>query len=175
MHASDSKMGFCSLTFAFIWATLHTISLNYGPYPTTKKRLIFTTFFQNFGEILPCSSCGENFKKNLMAIQFHPIIDLISRTAFAKCVWRLHNEVNRQLGKDVFVSFEDMNIFYEQLRASDCDENSCSLTKFQPRCIIRFVPYKETDKVTISIDEKCVQNEGSTLCIRPMTTKEKSI
>ncbi len=154
MHeVSKSTSGFCSLTFAFIWTTLHVISLNYGPYPTTEKRLIFTNFFVNFGHILPCSACGKNFQKNLKAIQFHPVIDMISRTAFAKCVWRLHNEVNKSLGKNVFVSFKDMNQFYEKLRASDCSEESCSLQDaFQPRCIIRFVPEKESQETTLSID-----------------------
>ena len=169
---SKSTNGFCSLTFAFIWTTLHVVSLSYGPYPTTQKRLSFTQWFENFADVLPCISCALKFKLNLERIQFNPVLDMISREAFAKCVWRLHNEVNVQLNKDVFVSFEDMNAFYEQLRASECDENSCTIGKFQPRCLIRFVPYHETQKITLSIDENCIQNDKFKPCISPMNVSQ---
>ncbi len=167
MHTSKSENGFCSMTFAFIWTTLHIFSLAYAPYPTTLEREGYTQWFLLFGVTLPCGACKKNFKKNLDAIKFHPIIDMCSRTAFAKCVWRLHNEVNRVLGKKIFISFEDMNEFYEQLRATDCDDESCKLPQFEPRCSIRFVPYDESTNTTTTIDEKCIQNDGFKTCMIP--------
>ena len=169
MHVNNSENGFCSMTFSFLWTSLHMISLAYQPYPTTKQREIYTQWFLGFGDVLPCGACKKNFQKNLISIKFHPIIDMCSRTAFAKCIWRLHNEVNKVLNKKIYVTFEDMNAFYEQLRASECDDDSCTSPKFEPRCLIQFVPYDEFDKkASLTMDEKCIQNNTFKSCIVPI-------
>ncbi len=156
---NHSENGFCSMTFAPLWVTLHMVSLTYPNYPTSTQRKEYESWFLGFKVVLPCSSCRTNFPKNLESIKFDSVIDMCSRTAFAKCIWRLHNEVNRVLKKDVFVRFEDMNRFYEQLRASDCDTESCSKPLSQPQCVIRFQPDNQTERTQLlTIDKNCIQN-----------------
>lgn len=159
-RVSESENGFCSISFAPLWITLHMVTLTYPPYPTVEQRKQYSQWFLNFQYILPCEACRGNFKKNLFSIKFDEVIDFCTRHAFAKCVWRLHNEVNKALKKNIEVKFEDMNAFYEQLRATECDDISCKRTNRQPQCQIRFIPDKSLSvQKLLTIDKECAQSK----------------
>ena len=162
MEVSDSRNGFVSRVFGpATWMILHMVSLNYPVVPTDEERQHYTDFFLGMQYVLPCRACRENFKKNLQDIGFDPSIDMLGRESFAKLVWRLHNKVNEMLNKDVYVTFEEMNSFYEELRASDCShtgpgtEASCISSKtVEPAgCEIHVVPSRLAHG--ISIDDRC--------------------
>lgn len=136
---SESHHGFCSKTFAVIWNTMHMISLDYPVIPTQEERQLYTTQFLTLLKCIPCSACRKNVSFALKAIQFNEIIDMSSRKAYAYLVWRLHDYVDMTLGKTNRMSFEEMNVFYEKLRASDCSSDSCT-RKDCPQCVITYVP-----------------------------------
>ncbi len=165
---SESEHGFCSMVFGPIWFTMHIVSLNYPVAPQESERKIYTQWFLNMGEVLPCSICKQNFKNNLKAIGFNEILDFANRTTFSNLVWRLHNYINKHLGKDVFVTFESFTTFYEQLRASDCSGDTCT-RKSGPHCVLKFVPEGTVKKDEIfSIAAKCVRSAGNSDCLQPL-------
>jgi hypothetical protein len=164
IKVSDSNNGFVSTVFGpSTWLVLHMVSLNYPTQPSPDERDAYTQWFMLFGKVLPCSACRENFKNNLLAINFDKNVDMVNRQSFANCVWRLHNEVNTMLGKNMNVSFSEFLSFYEKLRADKCikktpySEGSCEAnTRSKPRCIISVIPEEHAlDIPSLTVNDMC--------------------
>ncbi len=135
VEASSNCNGFCSNTFQPIWFSMHMISLDYPIDPTREDSEKYRNWFLLQLQVLPCSACRENVKEALKKSKWDPIVDMANRTAFAKAVWALHRQVNIQLGKPN-IEFEDMCEYYEQLRASSCNTESCTLPRNSLKCRI---------------------------------------
>lgn len=73
------------------WSTIHTTALFAD---STKKYTDFQVFISGLSELLPCSSCREDFT---LYVKRNPV----TAPAFEWTV-RLHNHVNKKLGKTEF-------------------------------------------------------------------------
>src|SRR5436190_2087515 len=134
-HTSTSDHGFCSSSFQVIWTTIHMISLDFPVKPTAEEREDYTTWFLLLRKVLPCSICRKNLVLNLQELKFNPRLHMQSRDTFAEFAWNLHNYINTKLNKNVFMPWDEFNQFYEQLRASDCSAESCTIGSKDPRCL----------------------------------------
>ena len=154
-----------------LWHSLHTISFNYPVNPTTKDKQHYRNFMLSLTDILPCRYCRENLVKNY---KIFPLTMgcMKNRDTFSRYVYKLHERINKNLGKDSGLSYCDIRERYEHFRAR-CTEEKPNIFKFnktrkkekekgcteplygkKAKCIIKIVPKDEKCK-TFQMDEKC--------------------
>ena len=153
------------------WHFLHTMSFNYPVKPTNKDKKHYRDYMLNLVNILPCKHCRENLKKNYKV--FPLTMDCMKdRNSFSRYVYRLHERINKNLGKDSGLTYCDVGERYEHFRARCLDEKTkkfifkktrknkrakgCTEPLYgkKAKCIIKIVPKEEKCK-TFQMDEKC--------------------
>jgi hypothetical protein len=156
-----------------MWHFLHTMSFNYPVSPTAEDKKNYSDFIYNLRYVLPCKYCRINLTSNLKA---NPLLDchLKSREAFSKFIYRLHEIVNKRLGKKSGLSYCDVQERYEHFR-SRCTKNDpppklfdfskkkdkekgCTepLYGHKAKCVLHIVP-QTTDVPSLRVDDKCVK------------------
>jgi FAD-linked sulfhydryl oxidase len=78
------------------WRAIHFAALGYPSEPTEDDVTVYGAFFETLQRVLPCESCAVNYSKHLSELPIEPF--LRSGRLFEWTV-RLHNIVNRELGK----------------------------------------------------------------------------
>ena len=154
-----------------MWHVLHTISFNYPVTPTKEQRRQYSHFVLSLRWVLPCVHCRNNFHKNLRDCRFGKRC-FKDRDHFSRFIFRLHNQVNRMLGKPVERHFDRVRERYEHFRSRcveermeelppraiqlDKQENGCvePLYGNKSRCLIRIVPKNSRHK-TFAVDKSC--------------------
>jgi len=98
--------------------------------------------------------------------------DMENRDRFSRWVYKLHETVNKMLGKKSGLSYCDVRERYEHFRAR-CTDEKPKMFKFRKtrkkekgcteplygkkaKCVIKIVPQEEKCK-TMQIDEKCIK------------------
>lgn len=167
----QSKNGMSTSVFGpIIWFNLHLISFNYPIKPTQIEKKNYKNWFLSHQYILPCVYCRNNFKQNLNKAKFNDKV-FTNRDTFSLFIYNLHNIVNNMLGKNVFITYEDVRDKYENFR-SRCSESertkvlketekkvkekNCdsSLYGIKSKSVIKIIP--STIKITgLIIDPKC--------------------
>jgi hypothetical protein len=147
------------------------MSFNYPVKPTAADKKHYRNFILNMQNVLPCRHCRENLKRNLKA---HPLrmCDMKNRDRFSRWVYKLHETVNKMLGKKSGLSYCDVRERYEHFR-SRCTDEKPKIFKFRKtrkkekgcteplygkkaKCVIKIVPQDKKCK-TMQIDEKCIK------------------
>ena len=168
-----------------MWHFLHTMSFNYPIKPNEEDKKNYREFILNLRHILPCKYCRQNLSNNLKA---NPLTMAImkDRDSFSRFIYKLHETVNKMLGKKSGLSFCDVRERYEHFRSRCTDEkpkvfdiNKIKLNKTtlknknknknvkekgcteplygkKAKCIIKIVPQEEKCK-TLQIDKKCIK------------------
>lgn len=80
------------------WTFLHTLAATHPAKPSATEQARMSRFMKDFSEVYPCAPCAESFRG---IMQRHPA-DTRSGPAFARWMCVVHNEVNKDLGKDAF-------------------------------------------------------------------------
>jgi len=156
-----------------MWHSLHTISFNYPVKPTRDEKRNYRNFIINLQNVLPCRHCRKNLKNNFKA---HPLkmCDMKNRDTFSRYIYKLHEVVNKMLGKKSGLSYCDVRERYEHFRAR-CTQEKPKLFKFnktrkkkkesgcteplygkKAKCVIKIVP-QDTKCKTLEIDKKCIK------------------
>jgi len=153
-----------------MWHYLHTMSFNYPINPTNDDKKHYRDFVINLQNVLPCRHCRENLKNNFKA---HPLkaCHMKNRDSFSRYIYKLHEIVNKMLGKKSGLSFCDVRERYEHFRAR-CTADKPKIFKFRKtrkekgcteplygkkaKCVIKIVPQEEKCK-TLQIDKKCIK------------------
>ena len=161
----ESDMGFSTYIWGpAFWHVLHTISFNYPVKPTKEDKKNYITFIKSLQFVLPCGSCRENFKKNINAKETKLTMKVMkNRESLSRWLNNLHNTINKQLGKDVNVKYEDSRDFYEQFRAKctkptkkqhgGCHKPYHNAVK--SKTVLRIIP-REKKVPTLKVDKKCL-------------------
>lgn len=93
-----------------LWKSIHYIALGFPVKPSATDKANYKAFFMNLPEVLPCFSCAQNYKRHLGEIP--PIDDFMeSSNRLFEWTWRLHNVVNKDLGKKQ-ISLENAKALY---------------------------------------------------------------
>jgi hypothetical protein len=163
-----------------LWHYLHTMSFNYPVKPTRKDKKHYRQFVMNMRNVLPCKYCRLNLRKNLKDLPLRDK-DLKSRHSFSLWMYKLHEHINKMLGKKSGLTFEKVRERYEHFRARctiDIDKKT-SMIKIKParakktrkkkkkekgcveplygkksKCVIKIVP-KDKKVPTFQMDDKC--------------------
>lgn len=155
-----------------LWHSLHCISVNYPVNPTTEDKKNYKNFIMSLRYVLPCGKCRENLKENLKK---HPLSanDLKNRENFSKWMYKLHEVVNKSLGKRSGLTFRDVQDRYEHFRArcghkkpsnnvsvqsgGGKKELGCvnSIYGVKAKCQLHIVP-QSNKGCSIMIDKKCI-------------------
>lgn len=161
-NSSDGMM--TSVWGPSMWHSMHTISFNYPVEPTSEEKQNYMKFYKSLGNVLPCRYCRENFMKNIQKIPI-TIDTMKNRETLSRWVYELHEEINRMLGKDSGLSYEDVRNRYEMFR-SRC------LTPLEEKKIKKKIKTKKREKGCVKplygVKSKCV------LKVIPRDSKEKS-
>ena len=155
-----------------MWHYLHTMSFNYPVHPSQDDKRCYRDFMLSLVHVLPCRHCRENLKRNYKA---HPLkmCYMKDRNSFSRYVYKLHETVNKMLGKKSGLSYCDVRERYEHFRAR-CTEEKPKLFNFRKtrkrekgcteplygkkaKCVINIVP-QETKCKTLQIDKKCIKS-----------------
>ena len=80
------------------WTLLHTLASQLPERPSKQQRKDLHTLVDVLTRVYPCGECAYHFRQFVKADP--PRVD--SRSAFAQWLCRLHNNVNRRLGKAEF-------------------------------------------------------------------------
>lgn len=167
------------------WFTLHITSFNYPVNPTADDKKNYKAWLLSHQYTLPCGFCRKNFLNNLTKSGFNDAC-MKNRETFSKSIYKLHNCVNKMLGKTVKISYEEVRDRYENFR-SRCSEkekdeeqkkkmkeleSGCvgSLYGKKSKCIMQIVP-KTSKKIGFNVDKKCKATKKQ----KKITKKQKKI
>lgn len=144
-----------------IWHFLHTMSFNYPINPTQEQKNNYRNFVINLKNVLPCKYCRINLLKNFKQRPLK-MSHMKNRETFSRYIYDLHEVVNKMLGKESGLSYDDIRERYEHFRARCTSkiipkiEKGCteSLYGEKAKCILKIVP--QTKKCnTFQMDETC--------------------
>jgi len=150
-----------------LWHSLHTISFNYPVNPTHEEKLRYYKYFKYLGKVLPCKYCRDNYKGNLKSTHYNMNV-FNDRESLSKWVYNLHENVNKMLGKESGLSYQDVRNRYEHFRSrclakeeeiqiSETKEKGCTqpLYGVKSQCVINIVP-KDKRVKTFKMDPRCI-------------------
>ena len=145
-----------------MWHVLHTISFNYPVNPTEKQKKHYYKFYSNLKNILPCKYCRDNLINNFKKLPLTMTV-FENRNNLSRYVYELHEHINKMLGKQSGLTYEDVRERYEHFRSrclsnqkSKNKENGCTEPKYgvKSKCVLNIVP-KDSRKTSIKIDPRC--------------------
>jgi len=162
-----------------MWHYLHTMSFNYPIHPTCAEKEHYRDFVLNLRFVLPCGKCRTNLCKNFKRLPL-TMAAMKNRETFSKYVFRLHELINKMLGKKSGLTYNEVRERYEHFRARCAEpiqkigndlrktkkkrtiENGCTEPLYgeKAKCILRIVPHDKKTK-TLEIDDKCVKKRIS--------------
>ena len=165
-----------------MWHFLHTMSFNFPNNPSkfnknyNKKNNTsgyrvedyYIDFILNLTHTLPCGSCRTNLIKNLQDLEFDKNKQKITknRLNFSRFIYKLHNKVNKMLGKPKYKTYNYVRDKYESFRArcnvtknkniedgcTELDMSSYNIKK--SKCVLHIVP-ADTDTKSMIVHKDC--------------------
>ncbi len=158
-----------------LWNFLHVLSFNYPTNPTEHDKDNYHGFLVSLKHILPCKACRDNYAKNLETVGYTRDC-LENRKTFSMFIYRLHNCVNKMLGKDCTLTYNQVRDRFEIFRArcvnetpvvpkhiaSTPKEKGCEspLTGIKSKTVINIVPL-ETRCDSFKIDPRCIPKRAA--------------
>jgi len=158
------------------WHFLHTMSFNYPIHPTCYDKRNYRNHILNLQNVLPCGKCRINLKKNFAKL---PLLlkDMRNRTTFSKYIYKLHELINKMLGKTSGLSYDDVRERYEHFRSrctlsskeqEELDRLAISGKKTEDgciepiygeksKCVLQIVP-QSMKCDTFQMDKKCIKH-----------------
>ena len=83
-----------------LWKSIHFIALGYPDNPSQSDRYDYKNFYTSLGKVLPCMRCSRHYEQHLESLPIHDYLDTQDR--LFEWTVRLHNAVNRDLGKPTY-------------------------------------------------------------------------
>lgn len=97
------------------WMTMHIVSLGFPARPNDEDKAGAIAFYNSLASVIPCPICRTHYKTFLEKTPVETAVG--SRHELIHWVFRLHNDVNEQLGKRR-ISFQEYVSAMQALAAS---------------------------------------------------------
>jgi hypothetical protein len=149
-----------------MWHIMHIISFNYPIEPTDEQKTYYYNFYSNLVNILPCRYCRENLIKNFKNLPLKKNI-FKNRYCLSRYIYKLHESVNKMLGKKSNLTYEMVRDRYEHFRSRCLNDNEIKIQKtnketgctqslygVKGKCILNIVP-KNTKIKSFIMDKQC--------------------
>lgn len=151
-----------------LWHYLHTMSFNYPNKPTADDKKNYKKFVFSLKHVLPCKYCRMNLKKNLKELPLRNK-DLKNRANFSLWMYKLHEHINKMLGKKSGLTYKQVRERYEHFRAR------CTIDINDARKIVKIVKKKKTRKN--KKEKGCVEPlyGKKSKCVIKIVPKEKKV
>ena len=100
------------------WIFGHSVTFGYPLEPTAEQKASYKNFFTLFGDVLPCKYCRESYVKFITESDTK-LTDAVmaNRHTLTRWFYNIHEAVNKKLGVDYGVTYEDVVCKYESFRA----------------------------------------------------------
>lgn len=104
-----------------MWNSLHCISFTYPEKPTDEDKQHYKTYFETLKYVLPCCICRKHYTEHTSVGGDFPITDNIfdSRDTLSYWVYDLHKNVDKSIGINYDITYEDVCVKYNSYIA-DC-------------------------------------------------------
>ena len=104
------------------WKFIHYVTIGYPFNPTEEEKQKYRIFFNNLDTIIPCSICGNNYKKHL---QIKPLTEEILNSRNKMIEWGIdmHNLVNLENKKKIISYDEGKQIILQNTKDCEYVEN----------------------------------------------------
>jgi hypothetical protein len=100
------------------WESFHSKTFGYPIKPTDQEKYDYLMHFISIGNVLPCKYCRMSYQKFINeGDTFLDMSVMESRETLTRWGHRLHDRVNKKLGVDYGVTYEEMCFKYESYRA----------------------------------------------------------
>lgn len=95
------------------WIFLHSIAYGYPNEPSSDEREAAINFFKSMGYMLPCKTCSELYKKDILVLEkTHSLENAVqNKNNLIKWVNAMHNKVNENLNKKEYSDAEYDNYY----------------------------------------------------------------
>ena len=108
--------------------------------PTLLQKRKYMGFLKSLIYVLPCKYCRINLKKNFKCLPLKMSV-MKNRITFSKYVYKLHEHINKMLGKKSGLSYCDVRERYEHFRARCTSKN---MIKKMKNCKTKTIKKKES-------------------------------
>lgn len=147
-----------------MWHSLHTISFNYPVNPTRQDKENYLRFFKSIESVLPCRYCRENYKKNIKKVRLNQAV-MKNRYTLSLWLFKLHEEINKNLGKKSGLTYAQVRDRYEAFRSRCIKSKTIKKSKkekgciapvygVKSKCVLNIVPRTKKCK-TLKISKEC--------------------
>ena len=103
------------------WKAVHIIALGYPKTPNQQDQMNYKDFYMALGAVLPCYKCSVNYKKHIEDLPINNYLD--STNKLFEWTVKLHNIVNKELGKKEITVDEAFKIHTNNMKCSDNNKN----------------------------------------------------
>ena len=147
-----------------MWQFLHIMTFNYPVKPTPKQKKDYKKFLELLQVTLPCGKCRENYAMNIKADDTKLTMNVMKdRESLSKWLCKLHNKINKQIGKNTETPYDECRDFYEQFRArctktKGAQHGGCTIPihkGIKSKTVLRIVP-RNSKVPTLKINKKCL-------------------
>ena len=123
-----------------MWHYLHTMSFNYPINPTAEDKEHYRKFIISLQYVLPCKYCRQNLTNNFKVLPL-TVADMKDRNSFSRYIYKLHELVNKFLGKKSGLTYCEVRERYEHFRSRCTDEKRSEERRVGKECRSRWSPY----------------------------------
>eukprot|EP00501_MAST-03F_sp_TOSAG23-6_P000800 GSMAST32.ASY1.ANO1.830.1 assembled CDS len=99
------------------WFLIHSIAAKYPKYPSESDKQSMINFIASLGQLYPCKLCRKHLQQQLRNMEDLGPVAVNSRSELVLWTCKLHNIVNRDIGKPLF---ECNNLGLDLLYLKDC-------------------------------------------------------
>lgn len=101
------------------WISNHSITFGFPLEPTQEDKEKYKNYFELLGDVLPCIYCRKSYKQFINEPDTKLTMNVVKdRQSLTKWFYDIHNKVNKKLGIDYGVSYENIVKRYESYRAT---------------------------------------------------------
>jgi len=148
-----------------LWIGLHSISFGYPIHPTIEQKRDYKNFFTSVGDVLPCKYCRVSYKKFIS--KGNTKLDdsvMENRYTLTRWLYLIHEAVNKKLGVNYGITYNDVVNRYETYRATCVPKDK--LSNDQKGCIkplndknqcYKISHYKECNIIPICIAKQFIE------------------